>query len=127
MNPAFTTTRVFLAVLFLGLFGMAARKATDPDLWWHLKTGQYIAEHESVPHADLFSYTRAGKPWVTHEWLTELLLYEVERTAGWAGLILVFAAVLGAAFFLLYLRCGPAPYVAGVATLCAAWATVPVW
>jgi hypothetical protein len=22
---------------------MAARNVTDPDLWWHLKTGEYIA------------------------------------------------------------------------------------
>jgi hypothetical protein len=122
-----STTRVFLAALFLGLFAMAARNVTDPDVWWHLKTGQYIAEHNSVPHTDPFSYTRAGEPWVTHEWLTELLLYELERTTGFGGLIVTFAAILSAAFFLLYLRCGRAPYVAGVATLCAAWATMPVW
>jgi hypothetical protein len=102
------TKTVFLAALFTGLFAMAARNVTDPDVWWHLKTGQYIAEHKSVPHTDPFSYTRAGEPWVAHEWLSELLLYEVERTAGWGGLILIFAAILTAAFFLLYLRCGPA-------------------
>ena len=123
----FATTRIFLVVLFLGLFAMAVRNVTDPDVWWHLKTGQYIADHNGVPHTDPFSYTRAGEPWVTHEWLTELLLYHLQRTTGWCGLILIFAAVVCAAFFLLYLRCGPAPYIAGVATLCAAWATIPVW
>jgi hypothetical protein len=122
-----TPTRVFLTVLFLGLFAMAARNVSDPDVWWHLKAGQYIAEHKSIPHTDPFSYTRAGQPWVAHEWLSELLIYELERTTGWGGLIVLFAAVLGAAFFLLYLRCGPDAYVAGVATLYAAWATVPVW
>ncbi len=121
------TRNVFLAALFVGLFAMAARNVTDPDVWWHLETGQYIAETGSVPHTDPFSYTRAGQPWVAHEWLSELLLYELERTMGWGGLILIFAAVLTAAFSLLYLRCGSATYVAGVATLVAAWATVPVW
>jgi len=127
MNKTLSPRRVFLATLFLGLFAMAARNVTDPDVWWHLKTGQYIAEHKSVPHTDPFSYTRAGEPWVTHEWLSELLLYQLQRVTGWGGLILIFAAVLTAAFFLLYLRCGPATYIAGVATLCAAWATAPVW
>src|SRR5258708_23339398 len=127
MNGPLSTGRVFLALLFLGLFAMAARNVTDPDLWWHLKTGQLIADHHSVPHADPFSFTRAGEPWVAHEWLTELLLYELQRAAGWGGLIVVFAAILCAAFFLLYLRCGPNPYAAGVATLCGAWATMPVW
>ncbi len=121
------TRNVFLTALFIGLFAMAARNVTDPDIWWHLKTGQYIAEQRSVPHTDPFSYTRAGQSWVAHEWLSDLLLYELERTAGWGGLILIFAGVLTAAFFLLYLRCGPATYVAGVATLVAAWTTVPVW
>jgi hypothetical protein len=122
-----TAKHTFLAVLFLGLFAMAARNVTDSDIWWHLKTGQYIAEHRSIPHTDPFSYTRAGEPWVAHEWLTEVLLYGLERTTGFGGLIVVFAAVLCAAFFLLYLRCGPDPYVAGVAMLYAAWATMPVW
>ena len=127
MNKALSTKHTFLAVLLIGLFAMTARNITDPDVWWHLKTGQYIAEHKSVPHTDPFSYTRAGQPWVAHEWLSELLLYELESTTGFGGLIVVFSAVLCAAFFLLYLRCGPAPFVAGVATLCAAWATAPVW
>jgi len=127
MNSLLRTRRTFLAVVFLGLFATAARNVTDPDVWWHLKTGQYIAEHKRVPHTDPFSYTRAGEPWVSHEWFTELLIYELERAAGWGGLIVVFAGILCAAFFLVYLRCGPDPYAAGVATLFAAWATMPVW
>jgi hypothetical protein len=127
MIKALSTARIFPVVVFLGLFGMAARNVTDPDVWWHLKTGQYIAEHHSVPHSDPFSYTRAGEPWVAHEWLTDFLLYELEKIAGWGGLIVVFAAVLCAAFFWLYRRCGPDPYLAGVAMLYGAWATVPVW
>jgi hypothetical protein len=127
MKRLLCTKFIFLAVLFLGLFAMAARNVIDPDVWWHLRTGQYISEHKSVPHTDSFSYTRAGQPWVAHEWLAELLLYQIHRIAGWGGLIVIFSAVLCAAFFLLYLRCGPATYIAGVATLCAAWATAPVW
>jgi hypothetical protein len=127
MTGPLHTSRIFLAVLFLGIFGMAARNITDPDVWWHLKTGQFIAEHQSVPHTDPFSYTRAGQPWVAHEWLSELFLYELQRTTGSSGLILTFAAIVCAAFFLLYLRCGNTPYVAGAATFLAAWTTAPLW
>ncbi|MGC1225753.1 MAG: hypothetical protein WA859_04680 [Candidatus Sulfotelmatobacter sp.] len=120
------TRTAFLAVLFLGLFAMAARDATDPDLWWHLATGRFIVQHGEVPHIDPFSYTSGGKPWVAHEWLTDVALYELQRT-GWAGLIIFFAAVISMAFFLMYLRCGPNAYVAGVATLIAALASRPTW
>src|ERR1700733_9062050 len=105
MNRLLRTSNVFVAVVFLGLFAMAARNVTDPDVWWHLRTGQYIVEHTSVPHTDPFSYTRAGKPWVAHEWLTEVLLFETERVAGLGALIVIFSAVICGAFFLLYLRC----------------------
>jgi hypothetical protein len=54
------TRNVFLTIVILGLFGMAVRNVLDPDVWWHLKTGEYIAAHRAVPHADPFSYTRAG-------------------------------------------------------------------
>ncbi len=118
---------VFQAILFIGIFTMAARNVDDPDLWWHLKTGEYIAAHKSVPHTDPFSYTRSGQPWVAQEWLTELGLYDLQRAAGFAGLILASAAILTTAFLLLYLRCNAAPYVAGTVTLWGALATRPVW
>src|SRR5579862_673066 len=125
---AWTSTRsTFLAVLFLGLFGMAARNVSDPDVWWHLKTGQLIVESHTVPPTDPFSYTRAGQPWVAHEWLSDVLLYELQRTAGWGALIIIFAAIIGAAFFLLLLRCGKNYYLAGVLTLWAAFSTRPLW
>jgi hypothetical protein len=127
MRGLLTVKHTFLAALFLGLFALTARNVSDPDVWWHLETGQYISEHGSVPHSDPFSYTRAGEPWVAHEWLTDLLLYQLLRATGFGGLILVFAVVLCAAFFLLYLRCGPDTYFAGVAVFYAAWATEPVW
>jgi hypothetical protein len=122
-----STRRTFIAVIFFGLVGMAARNVVDPDAWWHLKTGEYIAAHRQVPRTDPFSYTRAGTPWVAHEWLTDLALYGIYRVAGWGGPIIVFAAVLSAAFFLMFLRCAGSPYLAGILTLFGAWATAPVW
>lgn len=121
------TNIALLSILFLGIFALAARNATDPDLWWHLKTGQLIVENRSVPHTDPFSFTRAGEPWIAHEWLSEVLLFELQRRTGWAGLIVTFGALITAAFFLLYLRCGPNLRVAAIATLCAAFATRPLW
>jgi len=127
MKEFLTTKRTFILVVFLGLFAMAARNVTDPDVWWHLKTGQYILEQGNVPHTDPFSFTRLGEPWVAHEWLTDLLFFGVFRASGWTGLILFSAAVLSVAFFPLYLRCEGRPYLAGVLALAAAWATAPLW
>lgn len=121
------TRSTFLAILFLGIFAMAVRNSVDPDLWWHLKTGQLIVEHHAVPHTDPFSFTRAGQPWVAHEWLSEVLMYELLQIAGWPALILFFAAAICATFVLLFFRCGHNAYIAGVAVLLAALATRPLW
>jgi hypothetical protein len=122
-----TTKRVFVAVVFLGILAMASRSVGDPDLWWHLKTGQLIAQTKAVPHTDPFSFTRAGYPWVAHEWLSELLIYAIYRISGWGGLIVVFAMMVSGAFFLVYLRSAPDPYSSGVMALWGAWATAPIW
>ena len=66
-----TTRRLFIAILFLALFVMATREISDPDFWWHLRTGQFIFETFSIPRTDIFSHTNLGKPWVTHEWLAK--------------------------------------------------------
>jgi hypothetical protein len=124
---ALATRSTFLIVLFLGLFTLGARNADDPDLWWHLKTGELITAQKSVPHTDPFSYTRFGQRWVTQEWLSEFGLYELYRVTGFAGLILAFAAILTAAYYLLYLRCGASLYLVGAMVLWGALATRPVW
>ncbi len=127
VQSALDLRRVFVAVLFGGIFVLAARNITDPDFWWHLRTGQYIVETRSVPHTDPFSYTREGQPWVAHEWLSEVLIYALYRTAGWGGLIIGFAAVTTATFYLLYIRCAGRPYLAGILVLLGAFACRPTW
>src|SRR5512132_1298074 len=115
-----TPRRLFTAILFIALFVMAAREITDPDFWWHLRTGQYIVENATIPHGDIFSYTNAGQTWVTHEWLSEVIMYAVYRLGSYPALIVVFAAVITAAFALTYLRCAGQPYMAALAVLLAA-------
>lgn len=93
------------AVLLLGWFSPAI---SDPDFWWHLKTGQYIWEHHALPVPDPFAFTTAGarpaypgEPQVqhfnlTHEWLAQVVFYLVWRAAGFAGIVLFRALLLTA-------------------------------
>jgi hypothetical protein len=117
----------FAGILLFGLLAMTARPALDPDLWWHLRTGQWIVDNHSVPHADPFSFTRTGQAWVSHEWLSEVLFYEVWRHAGFGGLIVFSAVITTAGFMLLYFRCGGVPYLAAAATVLGALASAPAW
>jgi hypothetical protein len=109
---------------------MTAGAITDPDFWWHLRTGQLIVETHAIPRADVFSFTARGGGWVTHEWLTEVVMYATYRLAGWGGLVVLFSLAMTAALWLAYRRAmlrGAHTYVAGAATLLSAFATAPIW
>jgi hypothetical protein len=68
------------------------------DLFWHLRTGEWIAAHHQVPLTDLFSYTRHGARWITHEWGFSLASWLIYRAAGAAGLVLATALLTLAIF-----------------------------
>jgi hypothetical protein len=119
--------RVFVAILALGLFTMAARGVADPDVWWHLRTGQLILQNHSLFHTDPYSFTRFGQPWINHEWLSEILLFGLYRIAGFGGLIVAFGVVISATFLLVFLRSSGRPYLAAVMTLWGAVASASSW
>ena len=118
---------LFAWILVLGLLAMTARPATDPDLWWHLRTGQWMVEHQQIPHADPFSFTRSGARWVAHEWLSELIFFGLWRITGWTGLIIFSSIVTTAGFMLLFWRCPAPPHWAAAATVLGALASAPTW
>jgi hypothetical protein len=126
---AFRSTEIpFAAILLFGLLAMTARNAIDPDLWWHLRTGQWIVESGHIPHSDPFSFTRAGHAWISHEWLSEIIFFELYKRAGAPALIVFSAIITTFGFMFLYLRClpgGQKRHWAAAATALAALASAP--
>lgn len=58
----------------------------DPDLWWHIKTGQNILATHHWPTTDRYSFTVAGQPWIACEWAGDVMLATVARFGGVLGL-----------------------------------------
>jgi len=75
----------------------------DGDTGWHIRTGEYILAHHTVPVADLFSFSKAGQPWFAWEWLTDVLYAVLFRVGGLKAIVL-FAGALIATFATLLLR-----------------------
>jgi hypothetical protein len=129
MDSRLSFRNIFPLVFFLMIFALAVRQSAfiDPDLWWHLQAGQDIVTARAIPQVDIYSFTKAGSEWVTHEWLSEVLIYGIFRFAGWAGLLVVFSGLITAAFYLTYRRCTGKPYIAAVAILLAVAASSPLF
>lgn len=92
----------------------------DPDLWWHLKSGEYLLAH-GMPSTDVFSYTARDHAWVMHEWLSELVMWGLYSLGGFGLLNLAFAAVSALGFWLVYLRCPARAYLAHFVVVFAAF------
>ena len=56
----------------------------DPDIWWHLKVGDWIMQNHAVPYVGIFSRTAGTRPWVAYSWGYEVLL---SRAYAWFGLV----------------------------------------
>src|ERR1700722_6590801 len=127
MRELLEKRRVFIAILALGLFALSARNVVDPDFWWHLRTGQLMVQNHAVFHADPYSFTRFGQPWINHEWLSDVLIFGLYRLAGLGGLIVFFGVVTTVIFVLTFLRCAGNPSVALAITVWVAFASAPLW
>ena len=98
---------VLLLLLYLLLAWQTLEPVLDPDIWWHLRTGQWIVEHGTVPIVDEFSSYGAGKPWIAYSWLFEVLVYGLYRAFGLLGIVLyttVFGLLITAALHRLVRR-----------------------
>ena len=75
----------------------------DADAGWHIRTGEYILDHHTVPRLDLYSFSKPQAPWYAWEWLTDVLLGGLHRIAGLKGIVLL-AGVLISLFALTLIR-----------------------
>ncbi|RMB51445.1 hypothetical protein C8J44_2453 [Sphingomonas sp. PP-CE-3A-406] len=72
----------------------------DGDTGWHLVAGAWIVAHAAVPTTDPFSFSVAGRPWIAHEWLSEVAMYASYRAGGWSGLIVLVGIAMATLFAL---------------------------
>lgn len=120
--------RLFLALAFcLVLFGICSSAIASADTWWHLATGRWIVEHHAVPHADPFSYATAGKPWVAHEYLTDVLMFLLHRRGGFLALAAANGLLLASAFAIVAFSSYAPRWLAYAAALFAAFSARPAF
>ena len=93
---------VIIWMILSAVFLFAIVPITDGDTGYHLKTGQYIVEHKTVPLYDIFTYTAQGARWVAHYWLSDVFFYLVYLLSGMWGLILFVALIAAFTYWILY-------------------------
>jgi len=92
-----------LVQLFPYLIAIAfSIKATrEPDIWWQIRTGEWILENGQVPKTDMFSNSVAGTEWINIKWGFEVMAAWITKYFGPESIfILQIFVSLGIVFFL---------------------------
>lgn len=97
------------SLLMIGLYLLPASIAlslsgqmTDPDLWTHLRTGQWIVENRSFPDLELFSLNPITESWVAYSWLYDVLVFGLHTVLSLNGQVLFALFMALAITFALY-------------------------
>jgi hypothetical protein len=82
---------------------LASRLAllNDPDTYMQIAAGRWILAHGALPVHDPFSHSMPGAPWISVEWLAQIVLAAAYDAFGWGGVIVLAAACAAATLTLL--------------------------
>jgi hypothetical protein len=93
---------IFIFLFWSLLAGpLSNRPLADPDIGWHIRTGEQVLATRSLPRTDPFSSTMQGQPWFAWEWLYDILLGILHRACGLNGVVWLCALLVAAIFTLL--------------------------
>ena len=89
------------AVVYALLIAAGNRLLNDPDTLWHVTIGQWILDHGTVPHTDVYSFTMRGQPWNSMYWVSQVFYARAYSVFGWGGPVALAAAASAMTFALL--------------------------
>ena len=89
-----------IAILLLFFICLVAQ-IQDPDFFWHLKSGELLWKHRSLPTKDIFAYT--SPPYqddrvhfiLTGFWLSQLMFYLMYAVGGMPGIVALRFLLMG--------------------------------
>ena len=95
-----------LAVATLGyclfVFGAGQALFRDADAGWHIRNGEWILAHFTLPHADPYSFSKPGADWVAWEWGSDVLMGVADRADGLRGVTELMALAIAAGAWLCF-------------------------
>lgn len=111
MKPLRLLYHLIALLIFWYLFFITLQPLSDPDLFWHLKTGQWISYAKSLPgHEDPFSYTSPERlsedkvKALRGNWLSQVALYIIYFIGGYPALSIFRTLLIVLPFAYLYIR-----------------------
>lgn len=93
---------------FVVILAFLITPVSNFDIFWHLKTGEYIITQQVIPKHPLFSFLDIDNNWIDHEWASQIILFGIYKIFNITGLlifkIVIFFIIFGLVFSVLYRR-----------------------
>ena len=87
--------------LFAFIIFSANIEMKDLDLWLHLGMGRFIMQNHFIPAVDVLSCSVAGTPWINHEWLFQVIVFNLFKYFGSDGIIMMQVVLVIATMLIL--------------------------
>ncbi len=97
------TYGMLAAFLVLVFFASSYKISGDDDFFWHLATGRYVVQNNTVPDKDVFGYTSSNDEWIPFEWGWDVFTYGLYNLGGYNAILAFRSVAFAFIFFLLYL------------------------
>lgn len=120
-------SRLLILIGFLAIFAMATHMSIDSDTWWHLRSGQWMVENNSVITEDPFSYTRGGEPWQYPGLWVQVVMFLIFDWLGPGGLNLWVSLMVAIIFIFVWKTMRGNPILNVVILLLAAASSAVYW
>ncbi len=94
-----------MTLLVAVIFIFCAKGIAEPDMWWHMRNARNLLQLHSFTPVDTYTFTSAGAPWTSFEWLAEVPYYLAFKAMGLQGVLLIYSTVVTLIFIGVYYRC----------------------
>ncbi len=94
--PVWVGLGVYALLLMVG-----SSLLNDPDTYWQITIGQWILDNHALPRTDIYSFTMHGQPWISTQWLAQVLYALAYGALGWTGPVVLASAAVALSLALL--------------------------
>jgi hypothetical protein len=95
---------MFLLASVIFRYAALRTEVANADIWWHLRNANNLLQYHSFSRIDTYTFTAAGSPWISYEWLSEVAFFLAFKAMGHQGILAVFFTVLVLIFTGVYYR-----------------------
>jgi hypothetical protein len=81
-SPSISWEWLSALLLVLVVIALNHTKMDENDTWWHIGLGRWMVQNHQIYRTEIFSQIGLGRPFIAHEWLSEILFYIFSSPSG---------------------------------------------